>query len=472
MTMTTQKSDTLAAGIVHPFLPLSLHYLNGSPLVLKQFLPHSSITAAPVDNKQAQLPSALIMDVEVDGIKQTMTVFGMKGDAGTPGVSDINGTKVSVNYGSIQKELPFAVHLNDFILKRYPGSESPSWFESSVRLIDRKRGIDRQQRIYMNNILKYQGYRLYQASYDKDELGSVLAVNHDGLGTIVTYLGYLLLAIGFVLSLVNRNSRFAWLWRSASRTSGIARIVVTMMLLGSLAATSYSQDTLPAEDTVSDYHSRFNSELNELPVINEDLAMEFDTVLVQDNGGRIEPMNTLSSEILRKVVRKEKYNGQTPGQVILGMMAFPQYWLHEPMILVNHPEIQKQLRISGKYASFLDFFSSDGEYLLRQDVEEAYRKKPAYRSKYDNELIRTDERLNICNMIFSQTALKIFPDPDDTTHTWYTPVNSEGIFSSGDSIFVRHGLEFLFLEIQKSEVSHDWTVPVTVVRTAQNVSKE
>ena len=31
----------------------------------------------------------------------------------------------------------------------------------------------------MNNVLDYQGYRFFQSSYDKDELGTVLSVNHD-----------------------------------------------------------------------------------------------------------------------------------------------------------------------------------------------------------------------------------------------------------------------------------------------------
>ncbi len=43
----------------------------------------------------------------------------------------------------------------------------------------------------MNNILSSGGYRFYQSSYDPDELGTVLSVNHDRWGTSVTYLGYI-----------------------------------------------------------------------------------------------------------------------------------------------------------------------------------------------------------------------------------------------------------------------------------------
>ncbi len=462
--MTSGTSDTLSAGEVHPFQPLTPHYFMGKPLVLRQFMEHGRVATTLVEDKKSQLPSALVMDVNVDGKEQTMTVFGMKGVAGTPEIARINGASVSVSYGSVQRKLPFEVHLNDFILKRYPGSGSPSWFESNVRLIDRAAALDQQQRIFMNNILNYKGYRLYQASYDTDEHGTVLSVNHDGWGTRITYFGYLCMAVGFLMSLVNRNSRFAWLWRSAAGGSNAARIVFAGLVFGSLASSSYSQDSLPSADPHSaDYDSSAVSRYAP-PVVSRALAVEFDTVLVQDNGGRIEPMSTLASEILRKVVRKETYEGQTPGQIVLGMLAFPRYWLNEPMILVNHPEIQRQLGISGRYASFADFFRGD-QYVLKTEVEEAYRKKPAYRTKYDNELIRTDERLNICNLIYTETSFKIFPVPGDSTNTWYSPVTARGMFVANDSIFALHVLDYLALETQKSASDGDWELPVQLVRS-------
>lgn len=466
--MATQKTDTLAPGKVHPYLPLSLHNFNGSPLVLKQFMAKSTITAMPNENIKSELPSALMMDVNSGGTTKTMTVFGTKDYAGKPAMADINGTKVWLSYGSVYKKLPFAIHLNDFIIKRYPGSKSPSWFESYVRLIDQKRNINEEKRIYMNNILNYRGYRLYQASYDRDEHGTVLAVNHDGLGTIITYLGYLALAIGFILSLFNKNSRFIYLWRKTSEAGKITKVLIATLVLGSLSARSYSQDTLSTDDTTSNYHEYHDFHHYKLPVINKGLAEDFGKILVQNNG-RIEPINTLASEIIRKVVRKETYKNQTPDQVLLGMLVYPQYWQQEPMILVDHPAIDKQLGIQSKYASFIDFFTgaSFGDYILRQNVEDAYRKRPAYRTKYDNEVMRADERLNVCYMIYSESAMKIFPDPNDTTYTWYTPEASAGVFNSQDSVFTKHVLDYLFSEIQKSVTTHNWKLPIQLVNSIQ-----
>jgi cytochrome c-type biogenesis protein CcsB len=187
----------------------------------------------------------------------------------------------------------------------------------------------------------------------------------------------------------------------------------------------------------------------------------FDTILIQDNGGRIEPLNTLASEILRKVNRSEKFMGQTPNQVILGMMVYPGKWQEVPFIRVNHPLIQEELGISGKYASFLDFFASDmyGGYTLQGFVEQAYRKKPAYRNKFDNEIIRVDERLNICYLVYTNALFKFFPDPADEKNTWHSPLTAPEVFTGEDSVFTRQVLAFYSGEVVKSMISDDWTLP-------------
>ena len=81
----------------------------------------------------------------------------------------------SLAYGSKYYKTPFYLELNDFQLERYQNSNSPSSFASEVTLLD---GVSlKDHRIYMNNVLDYQGYRFFQSSYDKDELGTVLSVN-------------------------------------------------------------------------------------------------------------------------------------------------------------------------------------------------------------------------------------------------------------------------------------------------------
>ena len=61
-----------------------------------------------------------------------------------------------------------------------------------VEVID---GIDSiPYRIFMNNVLDYDGHRFFQSSYDPDE-STILSVNHDWWGTIISYIGYFFLML-------------------------------------------------------------------------------------------------------------------------------------------------------------------------------------------------------------------------------------------------------------------------------------
>ena len=104
------------------------------------------------------------------------------------------------------RPLPFSIRLDDFKLVRYPGSHSPSSFESFLTI--RTDEGERNEHIYMNKVIYEQGYRLYQSSYDSDEQGTVLTVNNDRIGTAITYAGYLFLLAGMLLTLADRKSRF------------------------------------------------------------------------------------------------------------------------------------------------------------------------------------------------------------------------------------------------------------------------
>ena len=451
ISMADQSEITYAAAEEHPFLPATLYYFDSIPIVLKQYLPKAKINAQPSSEENSNIISALKLSITCDGESKNVLVFGQKEMLGTPVTTTINNIPITVSYGVQLRELPFSLKLNDFIIKRYPGSESPSWFESNVQLIDPAKSIDQEKRIFMNHILNYNGYRFYQSSYDSDENGTILSVNRDSMGTTITYIGYLLMTLGMLISLVNRNSRFAKLAVSGSKLPSAAKILLIGSLL-MLSEHSFGDDltTLPGK----------------LPVINDKIAAEFGSILVQDNGGRIEPVNTLASEVLRKVSRKEQYKEQQPDQVLLGMWTFPEVWQHEKMIRTGHPEIRELLGIDTKYAAFVDFFSNDryGGYMLHDRVENAYRKKPAYRSKLDNELIRVDERLNVCYLVYTGGLFKIFPDPGDSTYQWHSPLTAGEAFSGKDSLFTKHILTYLAEELQKSQESDNYDLPLEMIR--------
>jgi hypothetical protein len=222
--------------------------------------------------------------------------------------------------------LPFQLKLSDFVLDRYPGSMSPSSYASEVILFDHKENVTIPFRIYMNHILKYKGYRFYQSSYDHNEKGTILSVNHDGPGIFITYAGYFLLSLGMFLSLFNKKSRFHLLSNTKVKktVSGVLKnsIPVLMLLFFSAIDIAYGQDVIIGENQI----------------ISKKDANQFGSL-----------------HILRKLTGKEKIYGLDPNQVYLGMLSNPFFWQGVPLIKVSNPEISKILGISGNIAAYRDF---------------------------------------------------------------------------------------------------------------------
>ena len=100
------------------------------------------------------------------------------------------------------RELPFSITLNKFEIQYYPGSNAPMGYSSDVQINGEHTVIS------MNNIAKIKGYRLYQADYDEDLKGSVLAVSRDPWGIGITYTAYLLLLVSMIAFFFQKGSNF------------------------------------------------------------------------------------------------------------------------------------------------------------------------------------------------------------------------------------------------------------------------
>jgi hypothetical protein len=188
--------------------------------VLRDFMLHAKkeVVTNTSTLLRASGVDALKFLVDVDGKRSEFLVYGQKGMPGAPSTVVLNGVNVAISYGSKVITLPFKLKLVDFQLDRYPGSMSPASYASEVELIDPKNGVDMPYRIYMNHILDYKNYRFFQSSYDRDEKGTVLSVNHDP-GTLPTYIGYAMMAFGMFWVLFSRKFRFGQLSKKSQKSS-------------------------------------------------------------------------------------------------------------------------------------------------------------------------------------------------------------------------------------------------------------
>lgn len=439
MAMMGGTTDSLNPGQWHPFEMRKLYSMNDLRIVLTDMYENGKLDYTAYKGKDVNFMDA--MEVEVSSGNETKNVFlrGGKGYLGETNTFKINGVEVKMMYGSKLIDLPFALKLNDFQLERYPGSMSPSSYASEVTLIDKAAGLEMPYRIFMNNVLNYKGYRFFQSSYDKDELGTVLSVNKDGLGTWVTYLGYFLMSLGMLLALFMPNTRFALLGRLLRKNATASKAGVVLLGLMLSSAALFADENLAS-----------------LKVVDKDQAAKFGALLVQDNDGRLKPMNTLSSEMLRKVARKTSFNGMNPDQVLMGMQLEPQKWQSVKMIKVSHPELKQLLGLNGSHAAFTDMldFSQGGGYKLRDLVSQAYAKKPAERSKFDNDVIAVDERVNIAYMVYTGELLRILPDPRDAHKPWFHPGAKISGLQKEDSNFVANAIPMYFNALAANDMTN------------------
>ena len=453
MRMADRFQGSVKKDSIQPLMLRSLYMVDGQNFVIPVMNEKATLTHyAGVNPEGQEMEDLLKVVVRSNGEEQLIELFGDKGFVSNRNQFQLGGLNFSLSYGSKYYQTPFFIGLNDFQLERYPGSNSPSSFASEVTLIDGEEKTN--HRIFMNNVLDYQGYRFFQSSYDQDELGTVLSVNHDFWGTWISYLGYLMMTVGMVATMFSKKTRFASLRKKLDdlRLKRTLSLILFVSLSSSiLAQSSSSVDSLIQANAIDKNH-----------------ADKFGRLVVQDDGGRLKPFSTTTSEVLRKVSRKSEYKGLNSNQVVLGMLQNPYLWQLAPMIKVNNDELQEKLGLEDKFTSFLSFFSDEAKYVLTNDVEVAYAKKPAERSKYDKEVMNVDERVNICYMVYNGSFMRLFPIPDDNNNKWISPSMNQALLMGDDSLFVNNILPIYYKSLQQALNDGDYEVPNNTLTAIKN----
>ena len=448
--MMAQVTEVLAPDTIHPLQQMALYRTGNISFVLKKYYESAHIGLVSTEGREGMKSmDAFTAKITVGDQSTELNVFGGEGYRTKPSAITLDGIDFAIDYGAKVMELPFSLKLDDFQLERYPGSNSPSSYASEVTLIDESKGLVMPFRIYMNNVLNYRGYRFFQSSYDRDELGTVLSVNHDAVGTIITYIGYFLMSLGMFLTIFNKRSRFRMLaslsakLRESRKTAGWTILLVTTVLLS-----ASNQNVTAAGRNAAD-----------LPVVSKEHAANFGKLLVQDKDGRIKPVNTVSSEVLRKLARKNSFEGMNPEQVFLGILTYPELWRDVPIIKVANPELKDLLKIDGKYATFTDIVDihTAGGYKLSEFVERAYNKKPSKQNKFDKEVIKVDERVNIFYMIYSGMFLTVFPIPGSENEKWVTNADPEKYFTGEQAEFVKGVFPMYFENVRNANETDNWS---------------
>ena len=452
MRMADQFKGTVVKDAVQPLMLRSLYNVGGTQFVFPDPATKGSITYLAKNNYKAKThEDALVLNLKADGQNKEVTLLGTKGSVGESKAVKIGNLEYTFFFGSKAYTLPFKIKLNDFKALKYPGTEkSYSAFESDVTVQDSISKFD--AKIYMNHILDHQGYRFFQSSFDPDEKGTILSVNHDFWGTLITYIGYFMLFFGLMAILFTKHSRFADLKRKLEVVKSKKSKLITILLL-LLSFNSYSQhqqepltvkqiDSLLLKFKVSEAH-----------------AAKFGRLVIQDAGGRMKPLNTFSSELLRKVSHKDTYNGMNSDQVFLSMTQFPTAWYEVPLIYIKsgNDSIRKIIGIekSAQYAPFIAFFDKTGNYKLSPYLDEAY--KSANPNNFEKDFVETDKKVNLLNQATSGSILRIFPIPKDENNKWvsHLELNHAGL-KGMDSIFASQIVPLYINSLQNAALNNSY----------------
>ncbi|MDB4163760.1 cytochrome c biogenesis protein CcsA [Flavobacteriaceae bacterium] len=451
MRMADQFQGTLNKNENQPLLLRSLYNSAGLQFVFPDHVVEGKFEIVKSEDITQQ--DGLFVKISSENESKTLGLLGAKGIANDPKKISLAGLDFQLTYGSLENKLPFEIKLNDFIAEKYPGTEkSYSSFMSRVTVIDDET-FDYD--IYMNHILNHSGYRFFQASFDPDEKGTVLSVNHDYFGTLITYIGYFLLYIGLLGIMFFGKTRFKDLAKQLEKVK-IKKQNLTLILI-LFSGLVYSQDS-------HDHQEKINLKQLDSIIINNPVdelhALKFGSLVIQDSGGRMKPLNTFASELLRKVSSSDSYKNLNADQVLLSITKDPLLWYNVPIIYLKrgNDSIRK---IAGrnskdKYAAFTDFFDKNGNYKLASQLESSY--KSSLPNQFEKDFIDVDRKINLLFSALDGKILKIFPIPNDVGNKWvsFSEINTTD-FKGIDSLYVKNILPLYLGSIKNDIVTNDYT---------------
>ena len=307
----------------------------------------------------------------------------------------------------------------------------------------------------MNHILNHSGYRFFQASFDPDEKGTILSVNHDFYGTLITYIGYFLLYIGLLGIMFFGKTRFKDLAKQLERVKQKKQSLTLIFIF--ISGTVLSQNSHNHQNNSNLY--QIDSLITSNPV-DKNHALEFGSLVIQDSGGRMKPLNTFSSELLRKVSKSDSYKNLNSDQVMLSITKDPLLWYNIPIIYLKRGNDSLR-KITGrskndKYAAFVDFFDENGNYKLAKFLERAY--KSSLPNQFEKDFIETDRKVNLMYSALDGNILKIFPIPNDENNKWVSFKELDiSDFKGIDTLYVKNILPLYLGSLQKDIESNDYT---------------
>ena len=210
--------------------------------------------------------------------------------------------------------LPFMLMLKEFRIINYPGTDAPLDYQSVIlSSVVGDLQSTTETHVSMNHIGNIDGYRLFQQGYDSDGKGVTLGMNYDPYGIAITYVGYLLLLMSILATLLSRHTQMRSLYRKALRP--------TILLF------TFHYSCVPMVASEQSSSAPFTSAA-ELPAVPADIAHRMGTIQVLYNN-RICPLNTVATDFTMKLTGSASWQGYSADEVFFSWMIYYMPWEKE-----------------------------------------------------------------------------------------------------------------------------------------------
>jgi len=459
--------DTLIRDTWHNLRPRVVHFVQGTSFFYTAHFDDVKLGF----RKQNQLEkerkagsSYLSVDVLYKNNRRTLVFEGKPTLPTRPRYALFEDLMVKVGYGPILREIPFSVTCKDFRLEKYSGSEMASSYECDLMIND---GNDsREATVFMNNVLDHKGYRFFQSAFDvspeaKREGGepdiTVLSVNHDKWGTLVTYIGYILMAFGFMWALFVKNSRFTFLRKKVEdlnqkRKTALLKVLCLGLLSGAGFDSFAQNNKLDALEIQKEFDAEYVNAAKK--------------ILIQSAGGRIEPLQSHALNVVYKVHKKRSYDGLSATEVYLSMLSKPYPWYSEPIISIKNPEVAKLIGLpeGENYAAVKDFL--DTAYFADQKLQtdwnitdafnESKRTRDVEKTSFDKDLIKAVDQFEVMLNTLSGLNFRAFPVSDNKNNKWVS-LSEMMIYNGEQSTEMIQVSDIFFTGMLAGINAEDWT---------------
>lgn len=228
--------------------------------------------------------------------------------------------------------------LDHFNIVYDPGTTAVADYVATITINEAQKSVT--EKVSMNRILRHGDMRIYLKSYNPSNYRGTFIVYSDPWGIAITYTGYALLFLGFLIMLVSERRwssskhslrALAWMLATCAAVCAILTIAITVAL----------------------------------PLSKKQTLVEFN--------GRICPRQTLAISFNKQIYGSASFEGMKPEEVLDGWMNNRREWNAKPFIKVKGNALRKEFGLPA-YASVNDFFdSSRGGYIIGPLVEEYHQ---------------------------------------------------------------------------------------------------